>query len=273
MSSLLSLQGVSVGYGGKTVVQDISFDVHAGELCAILGLNGSGKTTLLKGVCGLLPLRGGRCLSCGSDCTNLDEKARARYISYIPQRFSKLINVAVFDAVMMGFNAKLGVLEFPSAADKTSAQEAMAKTGILQLAGEDFSRLSEGQKQLVILARALAQNAPVMLMDEPDSSLDFLNKHRTMAMIRELIRRENKAGLVTLHDPNLALAWCDRLILLHEGRKISEAALSEADVNEVRARLSDIYGEVALLEHNGRYIVISPEEKPDTGKIGEDNAQ
>jgi len=251
----LSLREISVGYGGKTVVRDVSFDISAGDSCALLGLNGSGKTTLLKGICGLLPIGGGRCFSRGLDCTDLNEKERARHFSYIPQRFSKLISVTVMDAVMMGLNAKLGMLESPSAADKAAALAALEKMEIPHLTGEDFSRLSEGQKQLVILARALVQDAPVMLLDEPDSSLDFPNKHKTLAMIRKLVRDESKAGLVTLHDPNLALAYCDRLILLSEGKVISEIRLGQTSKDEIRSCLAAIYGNISLLEHNGKYIV------------------
>jgi len=255
MEALLSLRDISVGYGETPVVTGASFDIAAGEFCALLGLNGSGKTTLLKGLCGLLPVIGGRCFSRGLDCTDFNEKERARTFSYIPQRFSKLISVTVMDAVIMGLNAKLGMLELPSAADKASAMEALEKMEIPHLAGEDFSRLSEGQKQLVILARALVQNAPIMLMDEPDSSLDFPNKHRTLARIRRLISDESKAGLVTLHDPNLALAHCDRLVMLHDGKVASDIRLAGAGADEVRSCLSTIYGEVSLYEHGGKYCV------------------
>ena len=254
METLLSLHEISVGYGAKAVVSDVSFDVPAGELCALLGLNGSGKTTLLKGVCGLLPLRGGRCLLRGLDFTGFNERDRARCLSYIPQRFSKLINVTVMDAVMMGLNTKLGILEFPTAADKESAGAALEKMGVAELASEDFSKLSEGQKQLVILARAMVQNAPVMLMDEPDSALDFPNKHKTLARIRKLVRDEDKAGIVTLHDPNLALMHCDRLILLHEGRLLSELHLAGASKDEVQSCLRSIYNSIELIEYDGSYI-------------------
>ena len=254
MPPLLSLRDISVGYGGAHIVRGVSFDVFAGEFCALLGLNGSGKTTLLKGICGLLPLGGGTCFAGGQDCSSLSERERARQISYIPQRFSKLIGVTVLDVVMMGLNAKLGMLESPSAADKASALAALVKMDAPHLAGEDFSRLSEGQKQLVILARALVQNSPVMLMDEPDSALDFPNKHKALAKIRRLIRDEGKTGLVTLHDPNLALNYCDRLILLHDGHLASDLRLTGASRDEVETCLSGIYEGIELLEHEGRYM-------------------
>ena len=256
---MLSLRELTIGYGAKTIVKDVSFDIAACEFCGLLGLNGSGKTTLLKSVCGLLPIRDGGCFLNGINCSKMNEKERARCFSYMPQRLSKLIGVTVLDAVMMGLNPKLGVLEFPSGADKAGARQALEKMEVPHLAGEDFSRLSEGQKQLVILARALVQNAPVMLMDEPDSALDYINKHKTLKRIRRLVCEEGKTALVTLHDPNLALAYCDRLILLHDGKNISEVRLPEASIGEVKSSLAAIYGEVTLLERGGRYMALNPE--------------
>ena len=253
---LLSLQNISAGYGKKAIVQDISFDIYEGEFCALLGLNGSGKTTLLKAICGLLPVESGRCMAGGKDCTGLGEKKRARYISYIPQRHSKMIGVTVTDAVLMGLNPRLGLLEFPSRSDEESALIALDKIGIADLARKVFSELSEGQKQMVILARMLVQDAPVMLMDEPGSSLDFLNQHRVLGRMRGLIHSEGVAGIMALHEPNLALGYCDRLILLDHGKKISDVRLADADADDIKECLLAIYGDITLLEHNGKYIVL-----------------
>ncbi|MCL2221647.1 MAG: ABC transporter ATP-binding protein, partial [Oscillospiraceae bacterium] len=181
---MLIIDSVSIGYADKQVVKNVSFTVSQGEFCALLGLNGSGKTTLLKGICGLLPISDGRCFFDKIDLTKLGEKNRAKYVSLIPQRHSKLIGVTVMDAVLMGLNAKLGFLEFPSHQDKDSARNALEKMGVSHLANEDFSKLSEGQKQLVILARTLVQDAPIMLMDEPDSALDFPNKYMILSEAR-----------------------------------------------------------------------------------------
>lgn len=254
---LLSLQNISTGYGAKTVVSNVSFEVKAGEFCALLGLNGSGKTTLLKTICGLIPIKSGICMAGGMDLTALGEYKRARYISYIPQRHSKMLGVSVLDAVMMGFYSHLGPLEFPTARDRQKAMETLEKTGMSHLAEEDFSRLSEGQKQMVILARTLGQDTPVMLMDEPDSALDFLNRHRMLEEVRHLIKSEGKVGLVTLHDPNLALEYCDHLVLIHDGKVVSDLYLSGASHREIRTCLSQIYGSHTLIKHEYRYIVLS----------------
>lgn len=256
MSELLRLEKLAAGYGGAPVIHDISLVIHAGEFCALLGCNGSGKTTLLKAVCGLIGADRGRCLVQGQDCTRFHEHRRARYISYIPQRFSKLQGVCVRDAVLMGRNAHLNVFDAPSPADRQAADIALHKMELSGLAERDFARLSEGQKQMVILARALAQDAPVMLMDEPDSALDFLNRHKMLACVRALIHDEKKAGLVTLHDPNFALAYCDRLILLQSGAVVGELDVGRADAAEITRCLSKIYGEIEVLHHKGKYIML-----------------
>lgn len=256
MSGLLELQHITAGYGKKTIVRNISMELRPGELCALLGLNGSGKTTLLKCVCGLLPIQEGRCLANGLDCTNLNEYKRARYISYIPQRHSKMQGVAVHDVVLMGRNAHLGIISSPSHVDREQAMALLERFGIAHLLEQDFSKLSEGQKQLVMLARALMQDSPVMLMDEPDSALDFLNRNRMLDRISGLIHSDGKAGLITLHDPNLALAYCDRLLLLQNGEIAAEFMPKEASVQDIQYYLSIIYGNVTVLDHNGRYNML-----------------
>jgi len=243
---MLSIQNLSIKYGSKQVINDVSFDLLSGELCALLGLNGSGKTTLLKGLCRLAPITGGRFYSDDIDLTDLNETKRARYISYIPQRHSKLIGITVIDAVLMGLNSRLGLFESPSTKHRSEAVQALEKLEIPHLAEEDFSHLSEGQKQLVILARTLLQNTPVMLLDEPDSSLDFPNKHMSLSKIRDLVHKENKACIVTLHDPNLALKYCDKLVLLDKGRIVSSLIITDASKDEINDCLKIIYGELSM---------------------------
>ncbi len=260
--SLLSVQGLTAGYGGKAAAENVSFELEAGEFCALLGLNGSGKTTLLKVICGLMPPMAGRCLICGEDIRKLNERRRARFVSYIPQRPSKLTGVTVLDAVMMGFNARLGLLGFPSADDRAQAVAALGQMGLAGFEGKIFSNLSEGQKQAVILARTLVQDAPVTLMDEPDSALDFTGRHRALGMLRRIMKAENKAGLVTLHDPGLALMYCDRLILLHRGTQADDIRVAGTGAEELDGRLSAVYENIACFEHSGRRLIVY-EEKED----------
>lgn len=256
MSDLLRVEHLSCGYGRQEIVHDASLSVGKGEFCALLGLNGCGKTTLIKAICGLLPVEQGSCYVDGEDCTHLNERQRARRMSYIPQRGSPLFGRSVLDVVLMGYNAQLHLLESPGAQCRRRAWEALERLGLADFAQRDYATLSEGQKQLVILARTLVQNAPVMLMDEPDSALDFVNRTMVLDKVRQALQSQGRAGLISLHDPNFAMAYCDRLLLMKNGAIAQELTLTDAGREEVETALSQIYGEVCILEHQGRFVMV-----------------
>lgn len=256
MKPLLSLQNIHAGYGSREVVQGASLHVSEGEFCALLGLNGCGKTTLLKSACGLLPVRQGSCIVQGQDCTHLNERERARLMAYIPQRGSLITGKTVMEVVLMGFNAHLRLLDSPGERHRQLALETLERLGLAGYAGWDYAHLSEGQKQLIILARAMVQDAPVMLMDEPDSALDFVNRNMVLGKIREILHDQNRAGLITLHDPNFALAYCDRLLLMRDGHIITEVTMHSADRDTIENALCQIYGDIRVLEHPGGYAMV-----------------
>jgi len=255
MKELLGLRGLSAGYGSRTVVRNVSFSIQEGEFCVLLGLNGSGKTTLLKAICGLLRAMEGRCVVQGVDCTSFHEHRRARHLAYIPQRHGVMDGLTALDVVLMGLNPHLRLLENPSREQRGCCRESLMKMGLGDSVYRDFGELSGGQQQLVILARTLVQNTPVMLMDEPDSALDFLNKHVMLKNIRALIHAEGKAGLVTLHDPNFALTYCDRLFLLKDGSLIADIRTGDSSIHELEEALSAIYGGVMVMKRDGQYMV------------------
>ncbi len=256
MSALLSVEHLSCGYGRQEIVHDVSLSVEKGEFCALLGLNGCGKTTLIKSICGLLPIEQGRCFVDGEDCTDLNERQHALRMSYIPQRSSPLFGKSVLDVVLMGYNARLHLLESPGELCRLQAAEALDRLGLHGLARRDYATLSEGQKQLVILARTLVQDAPVMLMDEPDSALDFVNRTMVLDKVRNVLQSQGRAGLISLHDPNFAMAYCDRLLLMKNGTIGQELTLKDASREEVASALSWIYGEIRVLEHQGRFVMV-----------------
>jgi len=229
---------VSVGYGREDVVRDVTFDIMPGEFCALLGLNGSGKTTLIRAICGFIPISGGARYIDGVNLARMKARRRAKYISYVPQRLSSLRFVSVFDVVMLGYSARLGAFDIPSEEERGAALGIIDKVGISHLVNESFSGLSEGQKKLTILARALVQDTPLMLMDEPDSALDFLNRHKLMDRLLQLIRNEGKAALVSLHDPNLALEFCDRIILIRDGEIVADLPLPGTSLDDIKACLT-----------------------------------
>ncbi|MDD6045432.1 MAG: ABC transporter ATP-binding protein [Clostridia bacterium] len=254
MSGLFSLKDARISYGKTEIVHGVDIDIAPGEFCALLGLNGSGKTTILHGCCGFLPVEGSFTVA-DTDCRGLNEKKRARLISFIPQICSLQGGRTALEVVLMGFNSQLRLLESPLAEHKRAALAAMKRLNCAEFAEKDFGALSQGQRQIVILARCIVQDSPVMLMDEPDSALDFLNRHMVLAKIRELIKEENKAGLITLHDPNFAMAYCDRLLLLRQGSIVEELDMRRAGAEEVREKLSLIYGDIGLLQNGSSFLM------------------
>ena len=224
MSALLSLRNIHTGYGSREIVRGASLAVEGGEFCALLGLNGCGKTTLLRAACGLLPMKEGRCMVGETETTHLDEKSRARLMSYIPQRGSPIMGKTVLEVVLMGFNARLRLLDSPGEAHRRIAMENLNHLGLAEL-------------------------------DEPDSALDFVNRHMVLGKIREVLHERQQAGLITLHDPNFALSYCDRLLLMQDGTIVTEIDMRNTDRATIEAALGIIYGEIAILEYKDRYIM------------------
>ena len=243
MNNLLKIENLSCGYQRKEIVHGAGFTVESGEFCALLGLNGCGKTTLIKAICGFLPIRTGSCCAGGDDCTSMNERQRALRMAYIPQRGSLITGKTVLDVVLMGFNARLHLLDSPGKVHRQKAMEALAQLG-------------EGQKQMVILARTLVQDTPVLLMDEPDSALDFVNRNVVLGQIRHVIHSQNKAGLITLHDPNFALSYCDTLLLMKEGSIIQRLPLAGASREDVEEALKKIYGNIRILTYEGGFVMV-----------------
>lgn len=256
MSEILNVTNVRCGYRHREIVHGASFAVAGGEFCALLGLNGCGKTTLIKAICGFLPTHEGKCCADGIDCTQMNERQRALHISYIPQRGSLISGKTVLEVVLMGFNARLHLLDSPGKIHRQKAREALAQLGIGHLEDQDYGELSEGQKQMVILARTLVQDTPVMLMDEPDSALDFVNRNIVLDKIRHILHTQNRAGLITLHDPNFALCYCDSLLLMKEGSIIQRLELKGASREDVEEALKKIYGNIRIVEHEGGFVMV-----------------
>ncbi len=234
------------GYSDIKIVKGIEFVVDEGQFCAVVGLNGCGKTTLLKSICGLIPVYEGKVLINNEDCLKLNEKQRAKLISFIPQRLSPIYGISVLDAVVMGVNPYLGLFENPSSKDYEKALSALRKLGIEDIAEKEFSHLSEGIKQLVILARTLVQDTPVMLMDEPDSALDYVNKNMVLGKISQIVHSEKKCALISIHDPLSAIRYCDRILFMKDGTIVNDVYVKKATRSTIEEAFSTIYGELKL---------------------------
>ena len=243
--SFFSVNGLCTGYGNVRVLNDISFEITEGTLTGILGANGSGKTTLLKAVCGILPHEG-ICVLDGTMLEGLSPRNIAKLCSYIPQRSGITIDLSVLDVVLMGFNPQLRLLERANSGMLEAAGHALEKVGLAGREDENYLHLSEGQKQLCILARTLVAQSKLLLLDEPESALDFRYRYRMLGIIRGWVDEKRIGAIVTLHDPGLALNYCDRILLLHEGKLLGCISPTEDDIIHMEVLLSKVYGSVSL---------------------------
>ena len=243
--SLLSVNSICAGYGKQNVIKNISFEAEPGELIGIIGANGSGKTTLLKAMCGILPHTGTSILD-GTTLESLSAGKIARLVSYIPQRSGVSIDISVLDVVLMGFNPRLGLLAHPTENMKQTAVEALAQVGLGGKEEINYLHLSEGQKQLCILARTLVSDSKLLLLDEPESALDFRYRHQMLNILRGWVAAGNRSAVVSLHDPTLALNFCDKLLLLADSEILSIIDLKSDSLDKMEQMLNMIYGPISL---------------------------
>jgi len=241
---VLAARRLGFGYAAKPVGRDVDIELRAGEIVCLLGPNGSGKTTLFKTILGLLPAQAGEVLVDGVAMGRLTRSAIARRLAYVPQAHAAHFPFRVVDMVMMGRTAHLGLFAAPSPEDRRRALIAMATLGIGKLADTEYTRISGGQRQLALIARALAQDAPAIVMDEPTASLDFGNQVTVLAEVKRLAAR-GLAVLLSTHDPDHAFSISDRVALLDAGQLIAQGAPHEV---LTPARLRDVYGVTVAVE-------------------------
>ena len=219
---MLRIENLSVSYGKRRVLHNVSLDVNSGEVVALIGPNGAGKSTLVRAVSGVVPVESGRIL-----CTDINHISvnllamspmqRARSLAVVPQAASMPPAFTVWETVLMGRTPYLNFLGQVSAKDEAAARLALQKVDVLDLSERRVGELSGGEQQRVLLARALAQSTPILLLDEPTSNLDLHYQVSFMETMSALARRDNLAVLVALHDLNLAARYSDRVALMVDG--------------------------------------------------------
>ena len=259
MREVLRVEQLCAGYGRGDVIHHVSFSLEEGELCALLGGNGSGKTTLLRAICDLLPGKGNLVLG-GRPLSALSRWERARRVGYLAQGGRMTLALPVLDVVLMGLNPELGLLESPGASHRRRAMEALEWVGMAHLAQLPFQSLSQGQKQLCLFARTLVCQPELLVLDEPDSALDFPNRGRMMGLLKDYLGKEKRAVLLCSHDVNSALAHANRLLLMKDGTLLHDLRPKALSREELERALRDVYGPVEVLCHKGRYVMIGGEE-------------
>ena len=214
---MLEVKNLSAGYGGKAVVRDVSFSVEPGEILTLIGPNGSGKSSLLKTLCGQLPPLSGEVLIEGSPIRRMNRVTFARAVSAMLTERPKTDMMTCRDVVETGRYPYTGAFGLLGAADHAAVGEAMELTDTAALADRPFTELSDGQRQRVLLARAVCREPKVLLLDEPTSYLDLHYKFTFLELLDRLRREKKPAVVMSLHEPELARAISDRVLILKDG--------------------------------------------------------
>ena len=202
--ALLEVKNAGFGYGKNNILENINFQMSAGEVICLIGPNGSGKTTLLDCIMGILPLKKGKIFLQGKSISDLKAKEIARIISYVPQIHKKTFPYTVEEIVLMGRASHVGMFASPGNEDISIAHEAIETVGIQHLLYRPYTELSGGEGQLVMIARALAQQSRIMIMDEPTTYLDFQNSLTVLEVTRQLAKKRNLSIILATHYLNHA---------------------------------------------------------------------
>ena len=231
----ITLEQLSVGYKGfPPVVSNINVEIKSGELTCLIGSNGIGKSTLLKTLTGFLPKLSGRLLLDGRDINMLSQRERAKYISIVLTYKSDVQNLSVTEMVGMGRMPYTGFWGKLNTSDQTIVAEAIEMVGIEHLKNRMIQTLSDGERQKVMIAKALAQQTPVILLDEPTSFLDFPSKVEMLQLLHRLAKETNKVVFLSTHDWELALRIADRLVELNKnGLQVVPAQQVKEEINRL----------------------------------------
>ena len=234
----VSIEKLSFAYGSHQVLREISLEVEQGTLVNVLGPNGTGKSTLFRCILGLNKNYTGTIQVNGKDVRTLSIRERAREMAFIPQSHKPVYDYAVLDVVLMSAGAGAGAFFSPKKSHVDRAYAALERVGIGFLADRPYTRISGGEQQLVLIARALAQNASTIIMDEPTSALDYGNTVRVLSCVRQLAA-EGLTIIQSTHQPDQAFLYADKTLVLHEGRVLAYGDPKESITAEL---ISKIYG-------------------------------
>ncbi|MCL1148308.1 ATP-binding cassette domain-containing protein [Shewanella marinintestina] len=236
---MLAVENISYRVADKVLLQDVSFELAAGEFLAVLGANGAGKTTLMNCLCGLNPPSQGQ-VSLNSRPLNQMSRAEiAQQMALVPQQQETAFAFTALEMVVMGRTPFLSTFESPSEQDIQDAKRVMQLLDVGGLAKADYNRLSGGERQLVLLARALFQSEQLLLLDEPTNHLDYRNKFQILSQVKRSCVESNTAVIAILHDPNLAQLYADKVMLLEHGKVLDYGERSAVMTSK---NISRLYG-------------------------------
>lgn len=234
----LEVSDLCFSYGDREILHNMSFCAEEGEFVSILGPNGVGKSTLFRCILSLLRNYSGDVKISGRSTREMSTKELASHIAYIPQSSSPAFNYSVEDIVLMGTTAGMNTFSSPGPDEEKRAEEALEKIGISRLRDRCFHHLSGGERQLVIIARAIAQNAKILMLDEPTASLDFGNQMHILRQMKALTM-EGYTVIQTTHSPEHSYMFSDRIVAVHDGRIIMDDIPQKVITSEI---MTELYG-------------------------------
>src|SRR5574338_1027307 len=214
---MLKIQSLSVSYGARRILHEISLEVQSGEVLALIGPNGAGKSTLIRAVSGVIPIAEGKIRTNGDDFASLSTLQRARYVATVPQAVSLPPAYTVWETVLFGRTPYLGFLGQPSPKDEEIARQSLERVSALPFADRRVGELSGGEQQRVLLARALCQSTPILLLDEPTAHLDLQYQVSLLELVHDLAHTEKLAGRIARPDRYLAARAAGRIALMGAG--------------------------------------------------------
>ena len=261
---MLAAHDLAFGYRNVPVGRGVTLSVARGEVLCLLGPNGCGKTTLFKTLLGLLPAQGGRLELEGRPVAAFSRAEFARRVAYVPQAHTAYFPFGVLDMVLMGRASRIAALSTPSPADRVAAKTALETLGVAHLGARLFTEISGGERQMALIARALAQAPDLIVMDEPTASLDFGNQARVLEKIGALAA-SGLAIVLSTHDPGHAFACADRVALMKDGRLVDIGPPQQVVTAQA---LHDLYGvdvAIAYLEEAGRHVCVPSFLQPEEG--------
>ena len=241
--SRLQAVDLTCGYNGTPVVEHVNFSLVLGEVCCILGPNGIGKTTLFKTLLGVLPVLGGQVLIDGHDIAQMTRQQIARKVGYVPQAHTPPFPFSVLDVVEMGRTSRVGVFQAPSSHDRDIAFEALNTLGIAHLGERLYTQISGGERQMVLIARALAQQASLLVMDEPTANLDFGNQLDVLSYVKQLARA-GLSVLMTTHTPDHVFMCADSVVAVKGRRDVVTGKVGDVMTDSLVEELYGVHAHV-----------------------------
>ena len=242
----IEVKNLSFSYGRREVLRNINLEIPDGTLVNVLGPNGVGKSTLFRCILGLNAHYQGRVIVNGKDMRTLSVKQRAREISYIPQSHAPVYDYEVLDVVLMSTGADLGMMRSPGPRHVERAYAALERVGVEHLAHRTYTQISGGEQQLVLIARAIAQQARTIIMDEPTSALDYGNTVRVLSCVRQLAR-EGLSIVQSTHQPDQAFLYSDKTLVIYGGEVLSFGDPKDVITRELVSAIYNVDVEVNSL--------------------------